>query len=265
VGKRRRYAKKKTGDVLQEDRLVLKASDPGAKEHLENLAAKLKDKLPEETHDVEHDGIQDETYDTSRMLAIRTQAISYGFPFDELTYSKWVIRLLLLHRPMPWDDVIVARSTYLPDARNIIHKSFVTKSSNEWLWMIDSDVIPPPNILQSFFKHHKETGAKMIGGWYRKKGDPYRPVVYDFDHTDKTGINQWKVREIPGKGLEKVDGAGAGCWFMHRDIAEALGEKPYDMSEGGEDLTLCKRVTDLGYDIYIDWDMACAHVGVAVV
>jgi hypothetical protein len=90
-------------------------------------------------------------------------------------------------------------------------------------------------------------------------------VVYDFALTNEKGFNEWSPRHEPGTGFEKVDGAGAGCWFMHRDVAVALGEEPYDMSEGGEDLTLCRKVTEAGFNIYIDWDMACAHIGVATV
>jgi hypothetical protein len=75
----------------------------------------------------------------------------------------------------------------------------------------------------------------------------------------------WTARKEPGKGLEKVDGAGAGCWLMHRKVAEAIGAEPYDMLRGGEDLDLCLKVTQAGFDIHSDWDIACAHAGVMYV
>jgi hypothetical protein len=50
--------------------------------------------------------------------------------------------------------------------------------------------------------------------------------------------------------------------MMSRKVAEALGQSPYSMEKGGEDLVLCKKVKDLGFELWIDWDIACAHCGV---
>jgi len=56
---------------------------------------------------------------------------------------------------------------------------------------------------------------------------------------------------------------GAGCWLMTRELAEALGPKPYSMVGGGEDLELCKKIHNLGYDIWVDWEIPVAHLGVS--
>ena len=66
----------------------------------------------------------------------------------------------------------------------------------------------------------------------------------------------------PGTGLEKVDGMGAGCWLMSRELALALGPKPYSMSKATEDLVLSRKVMKLGYEMYVDWDINCLHLGV---
>ena len=49
---------------------------------------------------------------------------------------------------------------------------------------------------------------------------------------------------------------------MSRKMAEALGKSPYDMNSGGEDMVICKKITDLGFKLWIDWDISCAHAGV---
>jgi len=268
VGKRNKPRKQTyvSQSTLEDGTLVLKATEPAGREHLEKMVAELMvDKVPKEHVGIEHDGVTEETYDRTTMTSVRTLPIAWGMPFDELTFSKWIINMYLHHRPMPWDDVVVARSTYLPDARNMVHNNFVNKSKCEWLFMLDTDVLPPPGIIERFLEHAK-SGKKMIGGWYRKKGEPYLPVVYDYRfQAEGDGIHLWDPREQPGTGVESVDGAGAGCWFMHREVAEALGNKPYDMEHGGEDLVLCKKVSEIGYKMWIDWDMACAHIGVATV
>jgi hypothetical protein len=51
---------------------------------------------------------------------------------------------------------------------------------------------------------------------------------------------------------------------MSRQVAVAIGEKPYDMLRGGEDLELCRKVVAGGFELWIDWDVECGHAGVNV-
>ncbi len=163
---------------------------------------------------------------------------------------------------MPWDNFHFCMNTYLPEARNQIHSTFL-KTTAEWLVMLDSDVIPPPNFATKLMSHNK----KMVGGWYCKKDmlnpDMRFPVVYDYA-AEKDNVHFWNIRKQPGKGLERVDAAGAGCWLIHRDVAKAIGEHPYNMEHGGEDMELCVKVRNAGFDLWIDWDVACSHIGTAV-
>lgn len=202
--------------------------------------------------------------DTERIIStpvrIRYKPVCWGIPMDEICYSLWFSNFV--HLPiMPWDSIAVSISTYLMDARNFIHANFVRNiKDTEWLIMLDSDVLPPPDFLEKLLAHKK----KMIGGWYRKKGGGVLPVVYDNGGVDENNNIKWIERKEPGKGVERVDCAGAGCWLMHRDVAEAIGETPYTRNVG-EDLELCEKVTRAGFEIFIDWSIACAHAGVAFV
>lgn len=229
-----------------------------------SLAKEIRPNVPKRSARTEIGPSHQSTVHKSEVI-IRTQTLCWGFPLDEVIFGKWFAHFLQL-RIMPWDDVMTSLATYLPDARNIIHKNFVRNSRCEWLIMLDSDVLPPPNFMESLGAHiRKDPSIKMIGGWYKKKSPLAEPVVYhQTDQRDAKGAWMWEIYVVPGEGLEEVDAAGAGCWLMHREIAEALGEEPYDMSEGGEDLTLCRKVRELGYKIYIDWDVACAHCGVSM-
>lgn len=186
---------------------------------------------------------------------LRVEKIYWAFPMDEILFSLWFRNFLQLDM-MPWDDTGITLNTYLPEARNHLHEMFL-QSTAQWMVMLDSDVLPPPNFVEKLMAHN----LPIVGGWYKKKDSKGQPVVYDYEAKDN-GFHWWKIREKPGVGLEKVDGAGAGCWLLKREVAEALGEKPYDMEHGGEDLDFCVKVKEAGFDIYIDWDVACAHAGV---
>lgn len=200
-------------------------------------------------------------------LHIRAEQIAIGLPMDELMFSKFFINFLGMNI-MPWDAIITTQSTYLPDARNQIHNVYLDKGVGSHLLMLDSDVLPPPFFIETLLKHD----LPMVGGWYRKK-EKYgykneqgqvqvtqRPVVYDYVGGEKG--NLFSQRLFPGSGLEKVGGAGAGAWLMRRDVAEKLGHSPYSMENGGEDLVLCRKLTELKIPMYVDWSLACAHTGV---
>ncbi len=205
--------------------------------------------------------------DHEEVAMVRVTPICWGLPFDEVVFAKWVKHMFAHVRMMPWDDLVTSQSTYLAQARNLIHDQYLDESKSEFLFMLDSDVIPPPDILDKLLKHmqHRKD-IRMVGGWYRIKDEPYNPVVYHdngFDEKGEPEHRQYGNNEV-GKRLEKVDAAGAGCWMMHRSVAEAIGESPYDAFGSGEDLILCHKVREAGFDLWIDWRLACAHAGVAV-
>ena len=199
--------------------------------------------------------------DKVELSKLRTTSVMWGIPCDELGYSKfWILFERHAHK-MPWDDFAASEGTYLPKARNYIHTDGYLKSSTApFLMMLDSDILFPPYLVELLMVHR----LPIVGGWYRnKKARDQHPVVYDFLE-EKEGINYWEHRTQPGKGLEKVDGMGAGCWLMTREVAEALGEDPYDMHSGGEDLVLSRKLMKLGIPLQVDWNIKCAHMGVGI-
>ncbi len=247
-----RYRPSKTSRKLP----PLNQAEPKAYKLDADLIAALQTKAPQTRKMFVHKGEQNVEYETK--VVLRAFPVCWGLPMDETLFSIWFANWI--HLPiMPWDTVTITMSTYLPDARNLVHKDFL-KTKFEWLVMLDSDVLPPPDFLQRLLAHNK----KIVGGWYKTQGGTNQPVVYDFVE-NKDGINYWDKRQAAGIGLEKVGAAGAGIWLMHHDVAQALGEKPYDMNTGGEDMVMCAKLRDLGIDIWIDWSIAAAHAGVGVV
>lgn len=204
-------------------------------------------------------------------VIIRSEQIALAMPMDEVMFSKW-FRYYVQMDVMPWDIKLFKSSTYLPDARNDLHRQFID-SGVEYMLMVDSDTAPPYDVINRLLAHKKP----VVCGWYRAKyendeetnnpPDHTYPVVYDYERyaaPDKwhpQGQHQYKMREEPGTGLEQVDGVGAGCMLMRRDVAKALGKFPYDMNTGGEDLVLCTKLRELGIPIFMDWDVRCKHVG----
>lgn len=251
--------------MAKPQKIVPAASREGRVE-LKRILKDLKDKIPKNFLRYNYDGIKGEATQTRNTIHVwRIDPVCWAIPMDEIMFSTWFTNFMNL-QVMPWDDMVTATSTYLPNARNICHDRYLNETHTQWLMMLDSDVLPPPDMLQRLFTHTKKQDVRMVGGWYRKKGDGYKPVVYDYGFfNEEIGEHCWNMREKAGKGLEAVDGAGAGCWLMAREVAEALGPSPYDMATGGEDLKLCLKVHEKGYKTWIDWSIACAHAGVGYI
>jgi hypothetical protein len=239
---------------------------PGSDRTVEYVLNEARDKIPTQS---EHRQLMSGTeHEHKNIMKLRTTPVTWGIPMDELMYSKFFNNFMHLNM-MPWDSVITTESTYLPDARNYIHQVYLEKFKTAHLFMLDSDVLPPPDIVTNLIQHKKP----IIGGWYRKKemfaiknenGEVNyiaRPVVYDWSE-ERDGKYWFHNRMEEGKGVEQIGGIGMGCILMSHELAEKLGPRPYDMNAGGEDLVLCKKIMDLNVPIYVDWSQACAHVGV---
>jgi hypothetical protein len=231
------------------------------KNQLELVAEEIANKIPNEYRHTQFQG--GHAVDVKQKLYIRTQQIAIGIPMDEVVFSHFLTNILAVGI-MPWDAIITTLSTYLPEARNSIHDKFLDGEEGTHLFMLDSDVLPPPSVIYRLLVHNKP----LVGGWYVKKEKYHikdvdgndkviqRPVVYDFN--DKEEFVQ---RIAPGSGLESVAGAGAGCWMMSREVAEKIGRSPYG-DGAGEDLILCRKLHEAGVERWIDWDIKCAHTGV---
>jgi len=194
-------------------------------------------------------------------VSIRQTPICWGIPMDEVLFSKFFQGFLKNSHIMPWDHLFMTESTYLPDARNEIHNAFLTRSNAPWLMMLDTDILFPPHTVDKLLEHNKP----FVCGWYPNKNFKYppHPIVYDYAGTAaRGGKDGWTHRREVGSGLEKVGGVGMGCCLMSRDAAIALGSTPYSTQDGGEDLAVCKKLIDAGVDIWVDWSIACAHIGV---
>jgi len=142
--------------------------------------------------------------------------------------------------------------------RNHIVKKFL-KTNYEWLLMIDSDIVPPVNVLD-LLKH----GKKIIGAvcfTTSDKGIPY-PVIMERDLEKGWG---WKVKRDV-KPLMEVDATGASCLLIHRDVLEKI-KSPfrfgYDedgiVTVVGEDFDFCQKAKKLGHSVWVDTTLQCKH------
>lgn len=158
-----------------------------------------------------------------------------------------------------YPEVMVTRKFH-DFARNGVVEEFL-ESDCDLLWFLDSDVVPPPHVLDLITEHGDEW--KVAGAVYPVfMGGAVVIPVYTRDEDDNFVLSM-----APPEGQDMVSGLATGCMFIHREVLEKM-EKPYfsfrynpeNMClEEGEDVRFCKAANELGYKFFTDFGMICRH------
>jgi len=140
----------------------------------------------------------------------------------------------------------------------------------DYLFFLDSDVVPPRDAVLRLMAHDKP----LISGMYCRRSPPHAvPVMI------KNGT--WFTAFRPGEVVE-VDLVGAGCLLIRRDLLEKMPPQSPDRGRHwfdwrvdcagirpqgdclSEDFTFCKHVRErMGIPILVDTSVHCKHVGLA--
>ena len=142
--------------------------------------------------------------------------------------------------------------------RNTIVSKFLATDC-DFLMMIDSDIIPPMNVLQLadfdkdiitplMFVHQR---GMLLPLFLKQNKDG----IYDVDnYLEKTG-------------LQKIDATGTGCIIIKRKVLEHPALKypfrnEYDadgIKSRGLDLNFCTRAKKVGFDSWVHLDYVADH------
>lgn len=137
----------------------------------------------------------------------------------------------------------------------------------EWLFFLDDDVIPPPDVLPRLMAHKVD----IVSGVYFRRNEPIVPCMQKLD---KDGNPTW-ITSFSWPGLIEVDHVGAGCLLIHRRVLEAMkSDAPRPWFEWlcdhgnlkktemtSEDFTFCRRARQAGFKIHVDTSVHCVHAG----
>jgi GT2 family glycosyltransferase len=141
--------------------------------------------------------------------------------------------------------------------RNTIVQKFLAIPDCEYLMMIDSDIVPPPNIMR-LIDFDKDIITPLM--FTRQKGE----LLPLFLKRDKDGI--YSVDDYLNKvGLQEIDATGTGCIIIKREVLEKVNkpfENIYDkdgIKTLGLDLSFCQKAKELGYRSWVHLDYVASH------
>lgn len=141
--------------------------------------------------------------------------------------------------------------------RNRIVQDFLARKEFDYLMMIDSDIVPPINIL-NLVDFQKDIIAPLMFIYQKNSVIPLA--------VKKDPEGSFQPIDIEGmRGLIEVDATGTGCIILSRKVLEAVRypfRNVYD-ADGikltGLDFNFCKRAQQLGFQIYIHLDYVTSH------
>ena len=161
--------------------------------------------------------------------------------------------------------------TLIYDGRNFLSLIAIQEKFDRVMWL-DSDMTFPRDTIKRMHAHFDaDPDVHMVTGLYTTRRPPVGPTIFsqvEAPLRDKDGnvikrVHQYK--DYPENAFFPVQGCGFGCVMtsvrLLLDVWENYDDAFTPLPWVGEDLSFCKKVTDLGYTIWCDSSIACGHIG----
>lgn len=148
-------------------------------------------------------------------------------------------------------------------ARDNIVKRMLENPESDYLWFVDSDIVPDKETLNALIADDKDIVSAVYP--YRVDGDGI--VGADFLlHTLKLDdVIADDENGEPKPLLKEIRRCGMGCCLVKRKVFESVLEEfgtcftpKVNM---GEDYSFCERAGELGFEVWIDGGIWCKHIG----
>ena len=167
----------------------------------------------------------------------------------------------------------VSRSSLVYDARNSLAKVALDAGAERIMWL-DSDMTFEPDVIQRLSADLDE-GRDFVTGLCFKRKSPVLPVIYketgytQSEDLDKVTPFATIYEDYPKDSIFEVAGAGFACTMISADLMREVYDvygAPFAPQPGfGEDLSLCRRLEEMGVKMYCDSRIKVGHVASTIV
>jgi len=140
---------------------------------------------------------------------------------------------------------------YIAGNRNLLLEK--AKKANESLLMVDADTVFTVNDVKKVDADLKK--LDVVTGVY-VDGKLHKPVIFKKDE-------EYVSIEDIENDLFEIDACGAGFLGISKEWVQKLPDDaftPFEHTKGGEDISFCERVKDLGGRIHCDGEIKIGHV-----
>lgn len=180
---------------------------------------------------------------------------------DMTRYADFSMMLLRMHLPegsrFSW-----GKGVSLASNLNNLTRDFLTRPEMQWLWIMGDDHTWDRSLLIDLLDRQVDAVAPLCS--YRLP--PYAPHVYTFAAEGSKhpfGTTGWG--DIASSGLMKVDACGSAGLLLRRHVLEKMTDPWFEVGKTapdalGEDLWLCKKISEAGFQVHVDCDHLLGHM-----
>lgn len=172
----------------------------------------------------------------------------------------------------------VTDRTLVDTARNVLSREFL-KTTSEWAFWMDADMVLPKDAIVRLLKVAKEKDTKMVTGIYYQRAGKHWPVCWVRDpqlengtklvheNQDKYDSNEYLgVYAVPGPEATEpfiANSAGFGCCLIHRSVFERTEDPWFQFIPGkcSEDFYFFVNAKKKGFTLWADPTLKLGHIG----
>lgn len=157
------------------------------------------------------------------------------------------------------------------EKRNYIVERFLQEEDLKWLLMIDSDMVPPPDLVARLLHAANHPGRDIVTALcFTRHGFPYQPAA-GYWSNNEDGFRWMPAEEFDGQ-VREVDWVGTGCILVWRPVLECMrqirgkrifrGIEHDGLATGrGEDQEFSKAAGTAGFRLFCDTSTVAGHLG----
>ena len=188
-----------------------------------------------------------------------------AIPCMDMVHTAFLNSLLKMHAD-PTCVFAITQATLIYDARNRLYERAM-EDGCDYIMFLDSDMTFEPDILERLTADML-LGYEFVTGIYFKRKNPITPTIYSrVDYVTKDGMI-WPeadaMMEYPKDQVFEIAACGFGGCMMKTDLIHRVRERfgpPFSPMIGfGEDLSFCKRATEIGAKLFCDSKIKLGHV-----
>jgi GT2 family glycosyltransferase len=138
-------------------------------------------------------------------------------------------------------------------------RQYAIAQKYDYIFWIDSDTIPPIDVLDRFLHHNKE----VVSGVYTYKGTD-RVVATILVDKEKDLCSTVPYEKVIEQGLKdellEIRACGFGCLLMHKSIFEQIPFETEFSQHESEDIRYCQRIGEKNITLWLDCKVVCLHL-----
>lgn len=166
----------------------------------------------------------------------------------------------------------ISQSSLVYDSRNILSQRAVREGFDRMLFL-DSDMAFEPDLMLRLSADMDEGRDFVSGIFFTRKGQ-IKPCVYsevEYKALEDNLLLPYKtiMEDYPRDQIFPVAGSGMAATMVSVDLIRRVADRyglPFSPLIGfGEDLSFCKRATELGATLYCDSRVKVGHVGERII